>query len=66
MQSYLSLFKIEFSFLAVQNRAKEDSTLDTLAYFSYIFISGKNVVIAAGCLNNMTYQKKSQAQNRFL
>ena len=37
---------------------KEDSTLDPLAYFSYIFISGKNVVIAAGCLNNMTYRKK--------
>ena len=42
-------------------QSKEDSTLDPLAYFSYIFISGKNVVIAAGYS-----KKKSQAQNRFL
>ena len=45
-----------------KSKTKEDSTLDLLACFSYIFISGKNVVIAAVCLNNMTYGKRSHAQ----
>ena len=47
-----------------KSKTKEDSTLDLLACFSYIFISGKNVVIAAVCLNNMTYGKSRS--NRFI